>query len=644
MTYEDQFYAALNEITNKNPKVAYQMLSELAEKMKTNSKPTMLADVIYTRATLDISQIREHHQQSIDDFTYLIAKKTKYVQESHGFLALLYDSISEIDQVILHGTEALKKKCTFENDIKFALARAYARKEDEASFRESLYYIQDCIDHLNEFDDEMQLRICKIDVLISLERLEEAEQEISQFRIDFAQTGMTYYLKARLAMQAYKKDMSKTHYLDDVISNASIYLQYEENDDLTRLMMVEAYTLKKSYQQALALLDEMENDENQEYILLEKTKVYEALEEYSEGILMMDQYLTMHESWKIYYIKGVFHKLRREQEDLTQAKESFLKAYQLSEISSILTDVIDVNHELGLDVDTYQLLCSTLEKEKDGRLYYILADVAFKLEKGYDEILGYYEKAFEYGYLNELEYLDILSDYSVLDRQQKQKIKKYSKRNIASLPRWGKRKMAVRFMYGENGIKQNLKKAQTLLEMEVESNLSSCVLALLGRDLELMKNEEDAFEFYQKAYQEIAEESHPHCDCAYGYLAHAYLEGKGVTKDIEKAKQIILSAVEKVGTGCCSHTAYYYAYFYLVGDSRFTAKMALALLESNYPFYRYDVSRLVLLKQVVEKSNYKSHKLAEIEHEIIAALDKKEQQYYDAQKDQTSSLPYWKNV
>ena len=267
MTYEDQFYAALNEITNKNPEAAYQMLSELIEEMKNNAKITMFADVIYTRATLDISQIREHHQQSIDDFTYLIAQKTKYVQESHGFLTLLYDSISEIDQVILHGKEALKKQCTFENDIKFALARAYARKEDEESFQESLYYIQDCIDHLSEFDDEMQLRICKIDVLISLERVDEAEREINQFRIDFPQSGMTYYLKARLAMQMYKKDTSQVPYLDDVIQYANIYLQYEENDDLTRLMMVEAYTLKKAYQQALAILDEMETDENQEYIL-----------------------------------------------------------------------------------------------------------------------------------------------------------------------------------------------------------------------------------------------------------------------------------------------------------------------------------------------------------------------------------------
>lgn len=644
MTYEDQFYAALNEITNKNPEAAYQMLSELIEEMKNNAKITMLADVIYTRATLDISQIREHHQQSIDDFSYLIAQKTKYVQESHGFLTLLYDSVSEIDQVILHGKEALKKQCTFENDIKFALARAYARKEDEESFQESLYYIQDCIDHLSEFDDEMQLRICKIDVLISLERVDEAEREINQFRIDFPQSGMTYYLKARLAMQMYKKDTSQVPYLDDVIQYANIYLQYEENDDLTRLMMVEAYTLKKAYQQALAILDEMENDENQEYILLEKTKVYEALEEYSLGISLMDQYLSNHKSWKIYYIKGVFHKLRNEQDDLIQAKASFLESYWLSGISSILTDVIDVNHELGLDLETYQLLCSIVEKEKDGRLYYILADITFKLEKDYDEILAYYQKAFEYGYLDELEYLDILSDYSILDKHQKQKIKKYSKQNIASLPRWAKRKMAVRFMYGENGIKQDLKKAQKLLELEAESNMSSCVLALLGRDLELMKHEEEAFGFYQKAYQQIADEAHPNCDCAYGYLAHAYLEGKGVTTDLEKAKQIILSAAEKMGTGCCSHTAYYYAYFYLTGDSRFTAQMAMTLLESNYPFYRYDVSRMVLLKQVSQKSGHASQKLAKIEHEITEALDKKERCYYLTQKNLTSSLPYWKNV
>ena len=162
--------------------------------------------------------------------------------------------------------------------------------------------------------------------------------------------------------------------------------------------------------------------------------------------------------------------------------------------------------------------------------------------------------------------------------------------------------MAVRYLYGENGIKQNIKKAIIkLFECRQEMPTNTCVNAILGRGFELKKNFSLAHKMYDMAYQLIEQETKPSCDCAYSYYAHSLIEGVGVKQDVEEAKSIILKAVQKFKKFICSHTAYYYAYFALQGDQKFDISKAYELLSFDYPFVRFDISRIVYLTKLEEK-------------------------------------------
>ena len=67
------------------------------------------------------------------------------------------------------------------------------------------------------------------------------------------------------------------------------------------------------------------------------------------------------------------------------------------------------------------------------------------------------------------------------------------------------------------------------------------------------------------------------------------------------------------------------------------------MLEENYPFYRYEISRIVLLSQVINKLKIKSKKLDELLLDMDE-YDKNEIKYYNENIYQKASLPYWKNI
>ncbi|MFR7880936.1 MAG: hypothetical protein ACLU5J_05275 [Christensenellales bacterium] len=110
-----------------------------------------------------------------------------------------------------------------------------------------------------------------------------------------------------------------------------------------------------------------------------------------------------------------------------------------------------------------------------------------------------------------------------------------------------------------------------------------------------------------------------------------------------RLKNIILSVINKSGKYTCSHIVYFYAYFYLLNDERFSGEFAKEMLEENYPFYRYEISRIVLLSQVINKLKIKSNKLDELLLDMDE-YDKNEIKYYNENIYQKASLPYWKNI
>lgn len=205
--------------------------------------------------------------------------------------------------------------------------------------------------------------------------------------------------------------------------------------------------------------------------------------------------------------------------------------------------------------------------------------------------------------------------------------------------------MAVRYLYGENGIKQNIKKAIIkLFECRQEMPANTCVNAILGRGFELKKNFSLAHKMYDMAYQLIEQETKPSCDCAYSYYAHSLIEGVGVKQDVEEAKSIILKAVQKFKKFICSHTAYYYAYFALQGDEKFDISKAYELLSFDYPFVRFDISRIVYLTKLEEKLRIRSKKLNNLLADGKDVYDRKEWKYYRKAITEDCPKPYWRNI
>lgn len=597
-------------------------------------------DARYSRAMIDISRLKTHFQDTISDLKKLISKKTKYAKVSYSFLTLVYDELNKIDEVIEYGELAIVNNSPFVNDIYFALARAYARRGNEGDLTKGLKMINQCLDD-NESTEEIDYLVCKIDILISLVKFAEAEKTIRHLVSRFGYSGVVYYLKARLAINKYYQT-EEILLIDEVIDNAKICLQYEEQDFLAKTLLIESYTIKKEYQTALEIIDSMQTDDNEEDILMEKVKVYDDAKAYQKALDLITPYLKDHKSWKLKYMEGALL-LDIDEQNLEKTLDCFKEAYALFKNHGIMQDIIRINRMLKKEEDNYQFLHSILKEQDEGIVYFNLADVALRINRPYDEIISYYQKSYEKGYIDEIEYYDSVCNYINSFKINKM-IKKNENKALKSESIWSKRKVAIRYIYQENGYRQNLKKGKKIIaKCLTEFGDDPCTLSLYARSLDLLNNKKLAFEYYQKAYHTISKITEPDCDCAYGYYAYAKIKGIATDIDLEEAKNIILKTIEQSGKYTCSHIVYLYAYFYLLNDERFSGEIAKEMLEGNYPFYRYEISRIVLLSQVINKLKRKSDKLTELLQELNQ-YDKNELRYYNENITKEVSLPYWKNI
>ncbi len=123
------------------------------------------------------------------------------------------------------------------------------------------------------------------------------------------------------------------------------------------------------------------------------------------------------------------------------------------------------------------------------------------------------------------------------------------------------------------------------------------------------------------------------------------MNGIGTSKNADQAKEIILDAIQKSDKLSSSHVVYYYDYFALQNDERFSKEKAYELLTFDYPFYRFDISRVVFLTQICKSLNRTSERLEELEEYLnMPYYNKEELEYYEENKNQIVSLPYWKNI
>lgn len=641
----EEFINALQYVDQGDNKSAYDKLTELINDNLELENKTLYYDALYARASLDIANLNLHIDDSIEDLKILIANRTRYVKESYSLATLVYDHLEMPDEVIEYGTKALELNAPFTSEIAYALAKAYASRGTKSSYLEALKYIDTCIDNADEeLNNVVDFLICKTDILISLNLTDQALSLIDEMMAKHGASETLYYLKSRAYYCKYDEDpVANKEYLDMAIDNLKICLQYDEKDLLAISLLVELYTIKKDKDRAFELIDKLDDGNHTEYIVLEKAKFYDEVGEYEEGrdlVLSFDKY---QDNWKLVYTLGVFNKKLN---NLEEARKYYKQALEMSHENFIASDIIDINIELNDELDSNAMLLKLAKENPEGVIFYQLAENSFRLGTPIKKVLNYYDKAHELGYLTDIEYIDVLSDYEKPDKTITKIIKKYDrKKTYPLLPVWCKKKMAVRYLYGENGIKQNIKKAIIkLFECRQEMPANTCVNAILGRGFELKKNFSLAHKMYDMAYQLIEQETKPSCDCAYSYYAHSLIEGVGVKQDVEEAKSIILKAIQKFKKFICSHTAYYYAYFALQGDEKFDISKAYELLSFDYPFVRFDISRIVYLTKLEEKLRIRSKKLNNLLADGKDVYDRKEWKYYRKAITEDCPKPYWRNI
>ena len=636
-----KYQVALQLVSEGHFQEAYDELTNiLVNTFKMNRK--LKSEIIYLRATIDVSHTNTHFEETIDDFKYLIHHKTKYLREACAILTLMYEGCDELQEAVRYGELAVSLDSPFKKDIYFALAKSYAANEEKESLQKALAYIDLCMKEQDEDHiDMIQPLVTKIDILISLKDFDKAEESLNDFAIQFGSIGVYYYLYARLYFQMYMYQSNDAALLDKVIENGLRCLQYDEKEEIAKVIISQAYYFKKDYQRALAYLEMMEEDE---FNIIERVKMYEEAKEYQKGIDLIDQSQKKYASWRLTYLKGVLKASQNLEED---ARNAFIDAFHQSYYYNILFDIIDIDRRQRKDERSFSFLQMELNNEKNsiGILNQRLGELALRVGKSYDEMIAYYQKAYEYEAISELEYIDMVSDYVSNHKYFKKRIKKYLTSKMHTLKYSSRRKMAVRYLYGETGFKQNIKLAYKCIQSCIaENDNDSCDEALLGRCYELMGKDDFAYQAYQKAYLYIKDEEYPECDCAYGYYAHALIWGIGTTKDVEKAKQILLDAIKKSDKFASAHCIYYYSYFALENDERFSKEKAFELLTFDYPFYRFDITRLTVLKQICNALHINSEKCKELEKALPSSFDKEELNYYYKNKIEKNSFPYWKNI
>lgn len=637
-----KFKEALDLAEEKRYEESYEMICSILDE-KYNLTQEETKDILYTRAFLDFLHLNNHLESTIEDFKYLVDTKSKYRKVTCGPLALLFEYVDEYDQTIYYGELALKYKTFLQNQLYFSLARAYHYSQERKNLDKALQYIDLCMSNLDENENDFLQENCeRIRIICSLHRFEEAQEEMNKFMIKYGNCKFYYQIYADYLTERYLYDKEDESLLNQAIEHAKMAYQYDEKDDASLLNIVNLYKLKKDYKNVIKYLEKITQKDN--YIFINIIKAYEILEEYQKGIEVIDKIIETNPHWRFYYAKGIFKDYLDEKEE---ALECFMQAYYKCDEDkvNILYEIIEFNRAMHDDIKTYFFLKEEANKENNGIIYYLLGRIGLRIGAKYDEIIGYFREAYEKKAISYIEYLDSICDYVENDKAICKDIKRYQKLKFDYLPYMSKRKMAIRYMYGENGVKQNLNKAlRMFIACKEETPDDSCDNALLGRCFELLGKNDLAFEQYQKAYDLIKDANMPHCDCPYGYYAHAMIHGIGVEKNEKLAKEIILDAVHKMGKYTTSHVVFYYSYFALQNDERFNKETALQLLEFDFPFYLKDISRIIYLQHIARSLNKESSKLRELVENLTKKYDRDELKYYNENVEKEYALPYWKTI
>lgn len=632
---------------------AYEMFTRLIEDNPKNY------EAIYFRAIVDFGHLKKHFPTTLSDLDHLAGFKNPFQVASIQLVTIMYDMDDEYDLVIEKGEKALELLKKDNNspidlkiDIYYALARSHFHKYTNSDLLEALIYIEHVFDELKE-DVDLEYYLLKLDILVALKRYDDAKNLIAKAQANFGNAGDLYYAKEKVSYaigldKIAKGDESYVLDLENALNYLDIFEKYSDNAFVIALTRVEIFTALKRYDDAIKVLDTLVTSDNIVDIMIEKIKVYETSGKIEDAIKMCEEYLENNDSWKIKYSLGYLLLAKDDSiETINQCLSLQYDAYKDSKEAFILYEICILNNKLFRYEENYDLLKEHYRAgipETDGKGAYLLAVMAQAIGRSYDEQVEYYHEAYIRGYIDESEYLDEVAGLVEDPTKLTKLILKHQSDKIKNLDPWTKRKIGIRYLYGENGYKQDFDQAKIYLELAFkELEDKSCMCSTMGKFYEFKQDFNNAFKHYNEAFKIYNNQPFNPCNCSVGYLAHCYYKGIGVEKDTKKAKDLVLSGIYSMGKNASNSVIYLYAYFALNGEKDFDLTLAKELLSSTHTFDRYEISKFVMLKQINKKLNINDKDLDLMIKRCLKFITKDAKLYYKENIKQEISYPYFRD-
>lgn len=629
---------------------AYEEFTKLINQYKNNY------EAIYFRAIVDFGHLKKHFETTLEDLTHLSTFKNPYQIPSVQLVTIMYDMNDNHDMVIIYGQKALKltegqnnSPVDLKIDIYYALARAYFHKYSASDLTKALIYIDHCFDELKE-DADLEYFLLKIDILVGLKKYEEAKKLIAKAQGTFGNAGDLYYSKEKVSYsigldKIAKGDESYVNDLEDALNYLEIFERYSENKFVISLTRVEIYTALKKYDDAIKELDKLQTNENIVNIMIEKIKVYETSNNIDAAIKLCEDYLENNDAWQIKYSLGYLLYNKDDSIDvINQCLSLQYDAYKDAKESFILYEICILNNKLFRYEENYDLLKQHYRAgipESDGRGAYLLAVMAQAIGRSYDEQVEYYYESFKRNYLDEVEYIDEVSRLVEDPSKLLKLIMKHQNDPIEELDAWSKRRKGIRYLYGEEGYKQDFDKASKYLSQAFkELEDKACMGSTMGKFYELKQDYKLAFEHYEKSFALYSKQLYNPCNCSVGYLAHCYYKGIGVEQNISKAKSLILDGINKMGKNSSNSVIYLYAHFALKGFEDFDLSKAKELLSSTHTFDRYEISKFIMLKQLNKRLNIEDKSIDLSIKRCLKFATKDGKNYYKNNINESIPYPY----
>ena len=348
-------------------------------------------------------------------------------------------------------------------------------------------------------------------------------------------------------------------------------------------------------------------------IIKEKLRIYRDMNDYKKIEEIGDYYLNVvnEKIGLLFILFNIFTADPKDLENLNVAAKYLMQIATIDKTKETFNTVSLILIKLG----KYQELADYAnEFIKDNptclEANYIVAKFGYFIGKSYDECEMYLLNAYKGGMLNEETFLfDVLSITKNIDTYKKV-INKILKTKINKVT--NDSKVSIGTMY-TTGLftKRNYKKAYKYLKLANTSIIKesnglfpdadiSCIHLNRLEELEHGASK-DIFESYVKAYitnrNDIAEKG-----LSAAFMAHCYIKGIGVAKDLKEAAKLVLEIMEE-NPYANGNIIYLYAYLYLLGEIDVDGNEVLKYLKNTYSFSRYDLSQRMLLMQVAKKLN-----------------------------------------